>query len=388
MNNNHHTTLFTVSPEDSVLRIKAGESDSAVLMGLFCLSGLGVGQSLDQASSYFVKAKQLGAKDTDEFIAYIHECNNHLAKAIDTYVGNDSSVRTGESYSSWISRRFKIVRSKRKQLQNLLKGYGLPECPLGTSLGNLLVELESGKRSLSDTCAIVSLTDDKEKWAYDTAHLLYEEGDLDLARLWLKKSRPDEEDGLAVLLSKDTYEESSDDFATVELTGSSLLDKRITIRILPQGLFVSEDSTKKALSEWSRECNSVKQSFIEEQRHNVEEDRRRKAEEERRKAEEEEEARKRAEERTFIVGRYGRQRDEILDKTVSRQHCRVTLLDDGMVEIENLSNSNGTVINGERIEKVKTSQDSNLKMGNYIIKVRDLFPPRKAPSGQDKITTA
>ena len=99
-------------------------------------------------------------------------------------------------------------------------------------------------------------------------------------------------------------------------------------------------------------------------------------------------ARKRAEERTFIVGRYGRQRDEISDKTVSRQHCRVSLLDDGMVEIENLSQSNGTVINGEKIDKIRTSMDADLKMGNYIVKVRDLFPPRKNPTGPDKQTTA
>ena len=83
------------------------------------------------------------------------------------------------------------------------------------------------------------------------------------------------------------------------------------------------------------------------------------------------------EEQTFIVGREGSQHKEIMEKTVSRQHCRVTLLADGRVEVENLSKSNGTVINGERIDKVITSMDAELKMGNYTVKVRDLFPPRK-----------
>lgn len=83
------------------------------------------------------------------------------------------------------------------------------------------------------------------------------------------------------------------------------------------------------------------------------------------------------EKQTFIVGREGSQHKEILEKTVSRQHCRVTLLADGRVEIENLSKSNGTLINGERIDKVITSMDAELKMGNYTVKVRDLFPPRK-----------
>ena len=169
---------------------------------------------------------------------------------------------------------------------------------------------------------------------------------------------------------------------------------------MPENLFTSDDIVNKALTEWSRECNQNKLLYLKEQRR-LEEEKQRKVEEERRKADEErkrkaeearrkaeEDAKKRAEERTFIVGRYGRQRDEISDKTVSRQHCRVSLLDDGMVEIENLSKSNGTVINGEKIEKIKTSMDADLKMGNYIVKVRDLFPPRKNPTGPDKQTTA
>ena len=86
---------------------------------------------------------------------------------------------------------------------------------------------------------------------------------------------------------------------------------------------------------------------------------------------------------SFIVGREGLQRDEILEKTVSRKHCRVTLLDDNMVEVENLSKSNGTMINGEKVERIKTSMESELKMGNYVIRIRELFPPRKTPTEPD-----
>ena len=95
----------------------------------------------------------------------------------------------------------------------------------------------------------------------------------------------------------------------------------------------------------------------------------------------------RAEDRSFIVGRFGRQRDEIQDRTVSREHCRVTLLDDGMVEVENLSKSNGTATGGVKIDKAVVSPDSFLKMGNYTVLVRDLFPPRETPSKPDSQRT-
>lgn len=404
---NDTTTLYTASPEDLVLRVKTGDSEAAMLMGLICLSGLGIKQDLDQAASYFVKAKQLGAKNADEFIAYIHECNDRMIKAIETYAGKGSPSKNYDSIAEKIGQRFATVRSKRKRLSKILSNYGLPGCPLCSSLNNLLDDLDSGRRTMSDICSIISLTDADDRWCHDTAWLLFEEGNYGLASMWLKKSHPDLEDELLKLLQIKSREYTLFDAEAIEIKGNSLLDKKLKIKILPEALFTSGDTIKKALLAWSRECNLKKQSYLEEQ-NRLEDERQRKIEEERRKAEverkrkeeeakrkveeerrkAEEEARKRAEERTFIVGRYGRQRDEILDKTVSRQHCRVSLLDDGMVEIENLSQSNGTAINGEKIDKIRTSMDADLKMGNYIIKVRDLFPPRKNPTGPDKQTTA
>ena len=206
-------------------------------------------------------------------------------------------------------------------------------------------------------------------------------------------------------VSDNSKETKGNEVTSVEINGCSLLDSGVTIKILPEKLFES-NGIKNALADWSRECNRKKQDLIDEQRRLEEEakrkaeEARRKAEEERRRAEEErirkeeeerrkaeEEARRSAEERSFVVGRYGRQRDEIFDKTVSRQHCRVTVLDDNTVEIENLSKSNGTVINGERIERAKVSMESFIKMGNYVVKVRDLFPPRKSSNDSDKQRT-
>ena len=374
---NRNSPLFAASPEDLVLRIKTGDGDAAMSMGLLCLSGLGLKQNLDQAFSYFAKAKQLGAKSADLFIAYIYECNDKMIKAIETYVEKEPSVIKDKCVAERISHRFSTVRSERKKLSKFFRDYGLPECPLYTSLNNLLEDLDSGRRSLTDICSIISLTDADNHWCLDTAWLLYEEGNLGLASMWLKKSHPNPDDELLRLLQIKSNERPSCNADAVEIKGDSLLEKRLVIKIIPESVFTSGDTFKKSLSDWGLECNQRKQACYES---------RRCQEEEARKIAEEE-ARKRAEERTFIVGRYGRQRDEILDKTVSRQHCRVSLLDDGVVEIENLSKSNGTVINGEKIEKIKTSMDAELKMGNYIIKVRDLFPPRKAPTEPDKQTT-
>ena len=404
---NRKTVLFNSGPEDLVLRIKTGDSEAAMQMGLLFLSGLGVKQDLDQANSYFAKAKQLGEKNMDVFIAYIYECKDRMLKAVDTYVDERISKKNDQSNVLRITRRFEKVNTERKNLLKILHQYGLPDCPINTSLNSLLEDLATGRRTLSDVCSIVSLSDVNEQWYYDTASLLFEEGEDGLARMWLKKCHLAAEDELLKLVRGKSEEVMIGRLVPVDLKNGSLLNKKLSVKLLPENLFVSGDGFKKALMEWSLRCNREKESFFEEQRRREEEKQqkieqeRRKAEEERLKKEEEEkkkkeeekrkaeeEARKRAEERTFIVGRYGRQRDVIQDKTVSRQHCRVSLLDDGMVEIENLSQSNGTVIDGKKIDKIKTSMESELKMGNYITKVRDLFPPRKTPTEPDKQTTA
>lgn len=408
---NNHSTIFSSSPEDLVLRIKTGDSEAAFLMGLLCLSGLGVKQNLDQAGGYFAKAKQLGNENADVFMAYIHECNDRMVKAVDTYVGKDS-FDSNKSKTSIISKRFNKVKTERTNLLEIIRQYGLLNCPLNTSLNTLLEDLEQGCRSLSDVCSIIALSEVNEHWCYDTAGLLYEDGDKGLAKMWLKKCHLESEDALLKQVSDNSQGSKRNELSPIEIKGSSLLGAGVAIKILPENLFES-NGIKNALADWSRECNRKKQDLIDEQRRLEEEakrkaeEARRKAEEERRRAEEErirkeaeerrkaeeakrkaeEEAKRSAEERSFVVGRYGRQRDEIFDKTVSRQHCRVTVLDDNTVEIENLSKSNGTVINGERIERAKVSMESFIKMGNYVVKVRDLFPPRKSGDESDKQRT-
>ena len=80
----------------------------------------------------------------------------------------------------------------------------------------------------------------------------------------------------------------------------------------------------------------------------------------------------------MIFGRHGDQRLEITEKTVSRKHCKVTLLEGGkQVEIENLS-PNGTFIDGVRIEgKAVVSPHAVIGLGPFFkAKVSELLVPK------------
>ena len=273
---NSNSPLFAVSPEDLVLRINNGDGEAALSMGLMCLSGLGNKQDIDQASSYFVKAKQLGAKNADVLIAYVYECNGRMTKAIDTYVGKELVGKKNESIANIISKRFKKVSIERKKLQKLISEYGLPECPMDTSLTNLLESLESGKKSLSDACSILSSYDDSEHWCEDTAWLYYEEGEWELANFWMKKSLTDEK-WLSIIQDK-LRKDIAVSPEAVEIEGSSLLGRKLALNVLSENGASSQESIKKALTVWGQECKRIRKEQI-------------RLEEERRKKEAEEKAR-------------------------------------------------------------------------------------------------
>lgn len=48
---------------------------------------------------------------------------------------------------------------------------------------------------------------------------------------------------------------------------------------------------------------------------------------------------------------------------VSRVHCRLTVFADGTVEVEDLESTNGTWLNGERINRAPFVEGSILKVG-------------------------
>ena len=56
--------------------------------------------------------------------------------------------------------------------------------------------------------------------------------------------------------------------------------------------------------------------------------------------------------------------DFIVDAAlVSRVHCRLTLLPDGALEVRDLESTNGTFVNGQRIETARLAPGDRLQVG-------------------------
>ena len=57
---------------------------------------------------------------------------------------------------------------------------------------------------------------------------------------------------------------------------------------------------------------------------------------------------------------------------VSRVHCRLTALPDGGLEVQDLDSTNGTFINGERIQTRRLSSGDRLALGRAeLVALRD-----------------
>jgi pSer/pThr/pTyr-binding forkhead associated (FHA) protein len=56
--------------------------------------------------------------------------------------------------------------------------------------------------------------------------------------------------------------------------------------------------------------------------------------------------------------------DFIVDAAlVSRVHCRLTALADGGLEVSDLESTNGTYVNGERVERARLNHGDRVQMG-------------------------
>jgi pSer/pThr/pTyr-binding forkhead associated (FHA) protein len=56
--------------------------------------------------------------------------------------------------------------------------------------------------------------------------------------------------------------------------------------------------------------------------------------------------------------------DFIVDAAlVSRVHCRLTALADGGLEVRDLSSTNGTFVNGQRIDSARLAEGDHLQVG-------------------------
>jgi pSer/pThr/pTyr-binding forkhead associated (FHA) protein len=65
--------------------------------------------------------------------------------------------------------------------------------------------------------------------------------------------------------------------------------------------------------------------------------------------------------------------DFIVDAAlVSRVHCRVTALPDGGLEVRDLDSTNGTFVNGRRVETARLSSGDRIQVGRVeLVSLRD-----------------
>ena len=73
--------------------------------------------------------------------------------------------------------------------------------------------------------------------------------------------------------------------------------------------------------------------------------------------------------------------DFIVDAAlVSRVHCRLTALPDGQLEVRDLESTNGTFVNGQRIEAARLSDGVRLQVGRLeLLVTRDTGRPQDEP---------
>jgi pSer/pThr/pTyr-binding forkhead associated (FHA) protein len=65
--------------------------------------------------------------------------------------------------------------------------------------------------------------------------------------------------------------------------------------------------------------------------------------------------------------------DFIVDAAlVSRVHCRVTALPDGGLELRDLDSTNGTFVNGQRVETARLASGDRIQVGRVeLVSLRD-----------------
>src|SRR5215208_7736315 len=65
--------------------------------------------------------------------------------------------------------------------------------------------------------------------------------------------------------------------------------------------------------------------------------------------------------------------DFIVDAAlVSRVHCRLTVLPDGMLEVRDLESTNGTYVNGARVDSARLDVGDRLQVGRVeLVALRD-----------------
>jgi pSer/pThr/pTyr-binding forkhead associated (FHA) protein len=76
-------------------------------------------------------------------------------------------------------------------------------------------------------------------------------------------------------------------------------------------------------------------------------------------------------EQTLTVGRTSQCDLQLDDPSVSRRHCTITLLVNGLLEVKDLESANGTFINERPIKEAAARAGDLIRLGAAILEVRD-----------------
>lgn len=78
---------------------------------------------------------------------------------------------------------------------------------------------------------------------------------------------------------------------------------------------------------------------------------------------------------SIIIGRtpHGQQKQQINEKSVSRQHAKLTKLDNNKFEIEDIGSSYGTYVNGLPVVKTIVDLDTPIILADFSTSVRELL---------------
>lgn len=89
----------------------------------------------------------------------------------------------------------------------------------------------------------------------------------------------------------------------------------------------------------------------------------------------------------ILVGRSGNQSLAITDKSVSREHCRLTSIGNGKYSLENLS-ANGTFVNDKDVIKTVVTPETQIRLGSrFVCLVKDLLPSDESDEQPEKVNT-
>jgi adenylate cyclase len=86
--------------------------------------------------------------------------------------------------------------------------------------------------------------------------------------------------------------------------------------------------------------------------------------------------------RTVVVGRAVTSDQPVYDPTVSRRHAEVSL-DDGGVRVQDLGSSNGTFVNGTRVNETVVTDGDVVTFGKVAFKVVEVTPPAAQPAARE-----